>query len=129
MAVVGWARARRRTGFAADLAERYQAFLPYVLPRISRLDPALVPAGYEAGLVAAHTETLRDALNVASDEGRLKEEWLHLPPEERATLSRRLFRRCVERATRQGYPTDRWEQLSVSADVQNAPLGGTDRPA
>ncbi len=128
MAVVSWARARRRAGFPGELAERYQAFLPYVLPRISQLDPALVPAGYEAGLVAAHTETLRDALNVASDEGRLKQAWHALSHEERAALSRQLFRRCVERATKQGYPTDRWEQLSLRAEVANAPVGGTDRP-
>ncbi len=107
---------------AQQIRDRYIAFLPYVLPKITVVQPSLVPDGYNAGVVAAHSETLRAALDVPSDHGRIRSAWLALAPHRREALSRELFGACLERARKQGYPIDDAAKLAGSESVRLAPV-------
>lgn len=122
------ARRPRRSdrAFIDEIRTRYVAFLPYVLPRVTVVQPSLVPDGYHAGVIAAHSEVLRDALNISSDHGRIKAAWLALPLDVREDLSAELFAACADRAERQGYPVEDWRTLARSAAVRQAPVGGTE---
>lgn len=122
------ARRPRRSDRAVidEIRTRYVAFLPYVLPKVTVIQPSLVPDGYLAGVVAAHSEVLHDALNISSDRGRIKAAWLALPAAVREDLAAELFASCAERAQRQGYPLGDWRSAARSAAVRHAPVGGTE---
>lgn len=126
MAMLARRQRRPERTLAQEIRDRYLAFLPYVLPKITVIQPSLVPDGYNAGLVAAHSETLRDAINISSDGGRIKLAWLALTQRDREALSQDLFGHCVDRARNQGYPTDDWHMLARTESVRRAPVGGTD---
>lgn len=123
-----FARRPRRSDRAVidEIPSRYVAFLPYVLPKVTVIQPSLVPDGYHAGVVAAHSEVLHDALNIASDRGRIKAAWLALPVGVREDLVAELFASCAARAQRQGYPLSDWRTLAQTAAVRQAPGGATE---